>query len=43
MLGRCSSFLDLEQYDPEIERTLSKMSAKKRDSKKKDGRKANHT
>ena len=28
-------FLDLEEYDPEIECTLSKIKAKKRDSKKK--------
>ena len=35
MLSRCSLLLDLEEYDPEIERTHSKIRAKKCDSKKK--------
>jgi len=35
MLGRCSLLLDLEEYDPEIERTHSMIRVKKRDSKKK--------
>jgi len=35
MLDRRSLFLDLKEYGPEIEHTLSKIRAKKHDSKKK--------
>jgi len=35
MHGRCSLFLDLIEYNPEIERSLSRIRTKKRESKKK--------
>ena len=35
MHGRCSLCLDLEPYNPEIERSLRKIRAKKKESKKK--------
>ena len=35
ILGRHSFFLDLEEYDPEIGRTLNKIRTKECDSKKK--------
>ena len=35
MHGRHSMFLDLVEYNPEIERSLSRIRAKKRESKKK--------
>ena len=35
MLSKCSLFLDLEEYDPKIECTFSKIRTKKHNSKKK--------